>query len=511
MDNYAYVEPESSGGSSLGSWITDISVILTIFFLIAAIILVIATVLYYIYGRQNLPTIPCKSDGDCRNGEVCINGGCQLEICTTTDDCAALPGTVCLSGVCAAPRCIHSNDCPVLGITGSTGVTGTYMVCIEGLCYPNNQTCINNSDCRQGFCNNNVCINCLNTGDCGLGEGCINNICQYPESASDATPGTIYFPSPAQARGDIAAPPGYLCPADVYGTATIGIQSIVGESAEVVECPDLLGVLIDSKPSNVLRPRRNFNGTQNCTQNNVHNDAHNQNILLPDIIVDPFDNFDNEFNTENTMETSTSMLPTTTLPTTATLPTSTYNKAHTRKIYTYENISASTATSLQPYSCSSSLTCTYGSCVNAVCRCTKGRLFENCVSNSDCESGICSQVGSEMMCTNGTECSYNYNGTGCTGCCSASAPYCVHGLCSMGSEGALCGDPTLPDDMCYDSSSLGSTIPFGFAKNDAGFFCINGRCQRDVGEYNQICRGDNVCGPDLGCDLTDNDGFSHCV
>ena len=120
-------------------------------------------------------------------------------------------------------------------------------------------------------------------------------------------------------------------------------------------------------------------------------------------------------------------------------------------------------------------------CVNNFCRCTPGQIYEECRSNSDCISGLCSQTLIGNICVpDGGECAFNYNGTGCLGCCSITNPYCVNGKCSNVSLGAICGGTGLPLDMCSNPLSLGAIGTTGISNNGMGFFCVNGSCQNSL-------------------------------
>lgn len=151
--------------------------------------------------------------------------------------------------------------------------------------------------------------------------------------------------------------------------------------------------------------------------------------------------------------------------------------------------------SQNPITCNSSTVCptTCPYCVNGNCRCTQGQIFENCQHGSDCLSGICSTTDSGTICApNGGECSFNFNGTGCQGCCSISNPYCVNGKCSNSSLGAMCGSTGLPADMCYNPLSLGAVGTTAMSPNNMGPFCVNGFCQQTPGVLNELC-SDNSC------------------
>lgn len=136
-------------------------------------------------------------------------------------------------------------------------------------------------------------------------------------------------------------------------------------------------------------------------------------------------------------------------------------------------------------------TCPY--CVNNNCRCTQGQIYENCNTNSDCASGICASTEIGTVCIpSGGECAFNYNGTGCSGCCTISKPYCVNGICSNTSLGAFCGSTGLPSNMCSNPLSLGAVGTTATSPDGMGFFCINGICQETSGTINELCSG-NSC------------------
>lgn len=127
-------------------------------------------------------------------------------------------------------------------------------------------------------------------------------------------------------------------------------------------------------------------------------------------------------------------------------------------------------------------------CVNSVCRCTSGALLEECRSNSDCASGLCSHTDNGKLCVPlAGECAFNYNGTGGIKVCPISKPYCVNGTCSSVSLGAFCGSTGLPFDICNNPQSLGSPGITGITQNGMGFFCVNGTCQENPGGLNSLC------------------------
>src|SRR5437763_5832581 len=110
-------------------------------------------------------------------------------------------------------------------------------------------------------------------------------------------------------------------------------------------------------------------------------------------------------------------------------------------------------------------------CVNSLCRCTAGQITEQCVINSDCLSNVCNN---NICVPTGNQCLFNHTGTGCTGCCSVTLPYCVAGICSATSLGAPCGSTDVPFDLCNNPQALGATGMTGVTSNGMGFFCVNG-------------------------------------
>jgi len=121
-------------------------------------------------------------------------------------------------------------------------------------------------------------------------------------------------------------------------------------------------------------------------------------------------------------------------------------------------------------------------CVNNVCRCVKGSLFENCSSNNDCIFNVCLN----HICGNtGAECLYNYGPHDYS--CPSTLPYCVNGKCSSSSFGAFCGPPFYPFDICYNPQSLGITGNSNTSNNLIGFYCVNGLCNNIPGSLNDNC------------------------
>lgn len=117
-----------------------------------------------------IPDDECKTDGDCKECEVCVNGECKPLQCPT--------GFICVDGDCK-PEC----DC-------STYVCDEVSACIHlnsSQCYCNECTggCNDSSDCGEGcYCKNGKCSPdpcrnspCNNGADCGEGCGCLDGQC----------------------------------------------------------------------------------------------------------------------------------------------------------------------------------------------------------------------------------------------------------------------------------------------------------------------------------------------
>ena len=333
-----------------------VSFAIAMIFLVIALALLVLTVIYFLFWKPVTPSPSCATNLDCSNGQICQLGVCAELSCNSDSDCPN--NASCIQSYCYPLTCNTGNDCPA----GSA--------CISGTCFNTGTPCSSNATCFHLTCANSVCVQCLSNSDCPIGQGCFSNSCRYPYDG-ETGPNMITFLSPAQANGNVTAPPAYFCPASNCGT---------GQHPHPIPC---------TSPGQ---------------------------------------------------------------------------------------------------SCPSS--CQY--CVNNYCRCTQGQLYESCRSNSDCVSGLCSDTEIGTICVpSGGECAFNYNGTGCQGCCSPSNPYCVNGKCSNVSLGAICGSKSLPPDMCNNPLSLGSSGTTGITDNGMGFFCVNGTCQNDPGPLNSLCAGDS--------------------
>jgi hypothetical protein len=332
---------------------TPIAIPISIIILITTCIIVIIAVCYYLYWIPSVVGPSCNNNSNCSVGQLCQMGRCSQQKCSTNNDC--FKNGICINSYCTPYECNIGNDCP------------NNMACVSGNCVTTGTTCENNFDCYNLSCRNKTCAQCLVNSDCPIGQECFQNRCQYPVTASGNQ--MLFYNSLSQERGNISAPPGYLCAMSNCGTGP--------GRTEFTQC-----------------------GTTG--------------------------------------------------------------------------------------SCPSS--CPF--CIDSVCRCTSGQLYENCNSNKDCASGICSSdtIYGKICIQSGGLCAFNYTANGCTGCCpSPSLPYCVNGTCSSTSLGAICGATGMPQDLCNNPSALGVIGQTGISPDGMGFFCVNGTCQLNPGLLNQQC------------------------
>ena len=328
---------------------TNTNSTITIIFLIFTVIMILIIVFYFLFWKPKFPATSCQITTNCSVGQICQAGVCVEKLCSSDLDCDG--NGLCINSFCTAFNCQSGNSCP----------TGT--ACTNGQCIRTGTACQSNNDCLELTCLNQMCVQCLSTTNCPIGQGCFGQSCRYPYIGETGA-NLINYPSSAQNNGNIAAPPGYFCSGNICGTGPTS-QSPINCSGTGTLCPS---------------------------------------------------------------------------------------------------------------------TCPY--CINSVCRCTVGQLTEQCRSGGDCISGLCVN---NICVPVGGECTLNSNGTGCTGCCPISRPYCVNGTCSTVSLGAPCGTTGVPPDLCSNPNSLGVVGPTGISQNGMGFFCVNGTCQTDPGELNELC------------------------
>lgn len=206
------------------SWSFFISLI----FLIIAISMLMAGVLYLVYWRPTIHDRTCESTNNCDINQICEAGFCKEIICESDTDC---PNGICINAYCTAYKCRIGNDCP----------TGT--ACVDGYCHKLGATCVSNSDCNNLSCLNTVCVQCLSDSNCPTGQGCFNQACRYPYEGETGT-NLINYTSSAQNNGNITAPPGYFCTGTICGTGTNNQDYIQCQNNEL--CPSSCPFCVNS-------------------------------------------------------------------------------------------------------------------------------------------------------------------------------------------------------------------------------------------------------------------------
>jgi hypothetical protein len=116
-------------------------------------------------GNSCTTGLKCKDNGDCANGNPCVDGVCCNSDCS--GDCGGCnqPG---IPGLCSPLLTDTKDDC-----------SDTQECSGESSCKKTNgESCSNSSDCASGLCKASDCVACDN-GDnaCGSGEVCVAEHC----------------------------------------------------------------------------------------------------------------------------------------------------------------------------------------------------------------------------------------------------------------------------------------------------------------------------------------------
>ena len=123
----------------------------------------------------------CKSDKDCKNGQLCSAGACVQ--CLTDKQCPA--GQHCTAHACVQPECESDGQC------GGK-------VCQAGKC----KACATDAECGPGkTCKSGLCEAgkaCSKNEDCADDEDCVNGACRKAGASSSTgdatcTLSTVYF------------------------------------------------------------------------------------------------------------------------------------------------------------------------------------------------------------------------------------------------------------------------------------------------------------------------------
>ena len=202
---------------------------IAIIILVIALVFIIAASISLEYWEQDIPTTKCSSDSGCEYGQICWAGVCEEVVCFAQADCR---GGSCISSYCDAPTCITGNDC------------AEGLACESGICIPVGSSCASNADCAGVSCVNRVCAQCLSDSTCPTGQGCFQNSCRYPYGGETGL-NVINYPSPANANGNVVAPPGYFCLGTVCGTGPNLEEPISCVNQQ--ECPESCPFCVNSK------------------------------------------------------------------------------------------------------------------------------------------------------------------------------------------------------------------------------------------------------------------------
>ena len=116
----------------------------------------------------------CEGNGDCDVQQECAwDQGAGYASCAGTGDLgdSCNTGDQCVSGYCnggVCSECEADGDCLGGGAcTDDTGQSG-YFICTGGL----GDACADGAECASGFCNNDICSECLVNGDCDVQQDC---------------------------------------------------------------------------------------------------------------------------------------------------------------------------------------------------------------------------------------------------------------------------------------------------------------------------------------------------
>jgi hypothetical protein len=130
-------------------------------------------------NNQNNSTASCAGDLDCANDEVCDQGACAMRACEGNPDCGS------------AQRFCYAELCrPLIECTDVRECAPYNANCQDGRCIPN---CVVDTDCpdpRSQACVESVCLErCGGDGDCGRGEICSAGVCAEAECQGVGTEG----------------------------------------------------------------------------------------------------------------------------------------------------------------------------------------------------------------------------------------------------------------------------------------------------------------------------------
>ncbi len=137
-------------------------------------------------GGGGTSYVPCSTDTDCKDGEICLDLRCQPSSgCTQDSDCK--DGRVCLDGTCRTAECNADADC------------GANRHCENHKCV-DNPRCVTDADCLPTeYCDAGTCKirqqkTCAQDSDCSSNELCLNQLCTVKATCaqdSECPQGTV--------------------------------------------------------------------------------------------------------------------------------------------------------------------------------------------------------------------------------------------------------------------------------------------------------------------------------
>lgn len=137
----------------------------------------------------------CDRDGDCLDGQTCVDGLCETPCTNATfaDDCTRgeLP---CLNGVCSSgcevggSSCPGAQECVDLGLElggGNSFLGGGNSDAVVGVCVRECSTssCPAMNVCIEGFC----VQTCMQPEECFAGTTCLGGLCLPDTGGTDGT------------------------------------------------------------------------------------------------------------------------------------------------------------------------------------------------------------------------------------------------------------------------------------------------------------------------------------
>lgn len=188
----------------------------------------------------------CQSDDDCSESEVCVEGSCeedssstsqQSTTCSTDADCDLGTGELCIGGVCQRDNsltntpCLATADCPI-----DEYCDDSVMLCAalpdgwcrtQGQCPQEQPICTTSSENIPG-----TCVECTQDSDCASNECVSPGVCTVLEedAGTDMDAGVQCGPNASLADDQCMCDPGFAADAE-------GACEPIQDAGVVEECP----------------------------------------------------------------------------------------------------------------------------------------------------------------------------------------------------------------------------------------------------------------------------------